>query len=171
MGGKDKKQGGRNGARITIITVCSPLGSGARSSLSSALSTLCPSSITPVGGAGCGKDFLYPCSGTHHNQQRHRLPSLSPSNPAAGGFFTKHGHPHQEEPNVSSLFISVLHDLCCTNRFSTAVDNQTTVLILVYEGERSLPGDNTLLGKSELSGIPPTPRGVPQIDHQSYFRD
>ena len=48
--------------------------------------------------------------------------------------------------------------------FSTADDNQTAVTIKVYQGEREMAADNRLLGQFNLEGLPPAPRGVPQIE-------
>jgi molecular chaperone DnaK len=48
--------------------------------------------------------------------------------------------------------------------FSTAADSQTSVEIKVYQGERALARDNRMLGVFQLVGIPPAPRGIPQID-------
>ncbi|MFB3777045.1 MAG: molecular chaperone DnaK [Bryobacteraceae bacterium] len=48
--------------------------------------------------------------------------------------------------------------------FSTASDSQTSVEIKVYQGERAMAGDNRLLGVFQLVGIPPAPRGIPQIE-------
>ena len=48
--------------------------------------------------------------------------------------------------------------------FSTAADSQTSVEIKVYQGERSMASDNRLLGVFQLVGIPPAPRGIPQVE-------
>ena len=48
--------------------------------------------------------------------------------------------------------------------FSTAEDNQTSVTVRVFQGEREMAADNRLLGQFNLDGIPPAPRGVPQIE-------
>ena len=48
--------------------------------------------------------------------------------------------------------------------FSTAADNQTAVTIRVFQGEREMAADNRLLGQFNLEGIPPAPRGIPQIE-------
>jgi molecular chaperone DnaK len=48
--------------------------------------------------------------------------------------------------------------------FSTADDNQTAVTIKVYQGEREMAADNKILGQFDLVGIPPAPRGVPQVE-------
>merc|ERR1712087_831185 len=48
--------------------------------------------------------------------------------------------------------------------FSTAADNQTQVGIKVLQGEREMAADNKMLGQFDLVGIPPAPRGVPQIE-------
>ncbi len=48
--------------------------------------------------------------------------------------------------------------------FSTAEDNQNAVTIRVFQGEREMAADNKMLGQFDLMGIPPAPRGVPQIE-------
>src|SRR6058998_392820 len=48
--------------------------------------------------------------------------------------------------------------------FSTAADNQTAVTIRVFQGEREMASDNKLLGQFDLVGIPPAPRGMPQVE-------
>jgi molecular chaperone DnaK len=53
---------------------------------------------------------------------------------------------------------------CKTEVFSTAMDNQTAVTIHVLQGEREMATDNKPLGRFELTGIPPAPRGTPQIE-------
>jgi molecular chaperone DnaK len=51
-----------------------------------------------------------------------------------------------------------------TEKFTTAADMQTSVTVHVYQGERPMAADNTSLGQFNLDGIPPAPRGVPQIE-------
>jgi molecular chaperone DnaK len=51
-----------------------------------------------------------------------------------------------------------------TETYSTAADNQTAVDIHVLQGERSMAGDNMSLGRFRLDGIPPSPRGIPQVE-------
>jgi len=51
-----------------------------------------------------------------------------------------------------------------TEKFSTAADNQTSVEVHVLQGERPMAGQNRTLGKFKLAGIPPAPRGIPQIE-------
>src|SRR5439155_127438 len=48
--------------------------------------------------------------------------------------------------------------------FSTAEDNQNAVTIRVFQGEREMAADNKVLGQFDLMGIPPSPRGMPQIE-------
>ena len=48
--------------------------------------------------------------------------------------------------------------------FSTADDNQTAVTIRVFQGEREMAADNKMLGQFDLMGLPPAPRGVPQVE-------
>jgi len=69
-----------------------------------------------------------------------------------GGVFTKMIERNTAIPNSK------------TQVFSTASDSQTSVEIHVLQGERSMAGDNISLGKFMLDGIPPAPRGVPQIE-------
>ncbi|KAF8646020.1 hypothetical protein AX16_007445 [Volvariella volvacea WC 439] len=70
----------------------------------------------------------------------------------SGGVFTKLVPRNSIIPNRKSKI------------FSTTVDNQTTISVQVFEGERPLTRYNRLMGKLELTGIPPAPRGVPKIE-------
>ena len=51
-----------------------------------------------------------------------------------------------------------------TQTFSTAADGQNAIEVKIYQGERELVRDNKMLGNFNLVGIPPAPKGVPQID-------
>ena len=51
-----------------------------------------------------------------------------------------------------------------TQTFSTAADGQTAIEVKIYQGERELVRDNKMLGNFNLVGIPPAPKGVPQIE-------
>lgn len=52
----------------------------------------------------------------------------------------------------------------CLHSFSTVADDQPSVLIQIYEGDRPFTEYNKLIGKLELTGIPPAPRGTPRIE-------
>src|SRR5437660_5021477 len=80
------------------------------------------------------------------------VPPLSLGIETLGGVFTKLIEKNTTIPTRKSQI------------FSTAADNQSAVTIRVFQGEREMAADNKLLGQFDLVGIPPAPRGVPQIE-------
>ncbi|KAL5967833.1 Heat shock 70 kDa protein [Taenia solium] len=92
----------------------------------------------------------------------------------AGGF--DGGHLNKSLINLIRKFAHPYHSLMARTLdaaftihlgikiFSTCSNDQSSVLVQVYEGERAVTSGNNLLGKFELSAIPPAPRGVPQIE-------
>ena len=73
-------------------------------------------------------------------------------------------HNENQDDNSNKTFRIILTYNKIWEVFSTYSDNQSAVTIQVYEGERSMTRDNRLLGSFNLDGIPPAPRGVPQIE-------
>lgn len=67
---------------------------------------------------------------------------------------------------VMSKIVERNHKIPCkqSQTFTTFSDSQPAVTIMIYEGERAMTKDNNLLGTFDLTGIPPAPRGIPQID-------
>jgi molecular chaperone DnaK (HSP70) len=95
----------------------------------------------------------------------------------AGGFMT----PIIRQPEMFPAFRSHVYVVACypldategrpnhlASSFTTVHDNQTTALIEIYGGENSVAADNIFLGQFELTGLPPAPRGVQQI--QLFFK-
>lgn len=72
----------------------------------------------------------------------------------------------ETEGSIMTVLIERNTTIPCTKKetFSTAADNQTAVTIRVFQGERKMANDNRLLGQFNLEGIPPAPRGMPQIE-------
>ncbi|HSG72722.1 MAG TPA: Hsp70 family protein, partial [Planctomycetaceae bacterium] len=72
----------------------------------------------------------------------------------------------ETEGSIMTVLIERNTTIPCTKKetFSTASDNQTAVTIRVFQGERKMANDNRLLGQFNLEGIPPAPRGMPQIE-------